>query len=61
MTDMDADELFDWMTHFYLPLSLFQEEDSMWVVLDASRNTVMGSGETVEDALREAFSRLSDF
>lgn len=51
----NAEELLDWMTYHHLPLELFREEETQaWVVVDTSRGTVIGSGETTTLALQEA-------
>ncbi len=56
----DAEKLLDWLTHNHLPLSIireFADEPGFgeWVVVDASNDTVKGSGETVLDALCAAY------
>jgi hypothetical protein len=52
---MDAAALLDWMTYHRLPLHLYREQETeTWAIVDASTNTVLGSGESAEDALREA-------
>lgn len=55
-----AEELLDWMTHHHLPIHIFREEDGCWVAVDASRDTVMGSGGTALEALATAYSANSD-
>ena len=55
---MQAHRLLDWMTHYHQPLSLFREEDGLWVVVDNSDETVKGSGETTFDALLAAHIHL---
>lgn len=54
---ISAEALLGWMTHHHLPLQIFREEEGGWVVVDASNDTVMASGETVFDALKQAHSK----
>jgi hypothetical protein len=56
----EPEMLLDWMTHHEQPLQIMREhgEDPSfgeWVVVDASDDTVKGSGETVLDALCAAY------
>lgn len=58
----DPGFLLEWMTGHYLPLHLFREADEdggNWVVVDASTNTVRGSGGTAHDALIVAHRNLT--
>ena len=52
-----AEVLLDWMTHHHLPLELLREDDGPWVLVDASTETVMGTGGDAQDALANAYSR----
>lgn len=54
----DPGALLDWMTYHHLPLEMCREEESqLWVVVDTSASTVIGSGESCEDALFAARSK----
>ncbi|MEQ5793087.1 hypothetical protein LZ686_00365 [Paracoccus sp. NFXS7] len=54
--------LLEWMTYHDQPLQLWREanesgiSEGSWVVVDNHKGTVMGSGPTAEDALREAYT-----
>lgn len=58
MTPQEAAKvLLEKMTHHHLPLALMTEADDegkhlQWVLVDASSNTLLGSGETALEALR---------
>lgn len=57
-----AGTLLEWMTYHGQPLQLWREADESgisegsWVVVDNHKGTVMGSGPTAEEALREAYT-----
>lgn len=48
----EVESLLDTMTQHHLPLQVYRERDGLWVLVDASTDYVLGSGETVLCAIR---------